>query len=301
MLQCGWQREATALVVGRFKNPRDFKNVKSLPVDYKNAARAWMTSDLFKEFLRAWDVKLRLKNRHVLLLLDRCSAHPVTLSPPLANIKLQFLQANATSVLQPLDQGIIRSMKVHFRTKLVQYLLFRLENLDTTKLAKIDLLKAIHYIASLWDAVSQETIAACFAKAGVTQDCAAVRESGDVGIIDDEDFELLATRMGLDMPCTFGDFLDIDSEEPTSGLLSDKICEHVSDASETQREVEVEKSEEPQEHHKHSDVVSALNVIRRALNDKDAAEDEHKMLGKIENCLTYRPKIVQTTLLQHFR
>jgi hypothetical protein len=49
------------LVIGKSKNPRCFKNVKSLPVRYSANKNAWMTSDLFEAELRHWDRELRLQ------------------------------------------------------------------------------------------------------------------------------------------------------------------------------------------------------------------------------------------------
>jgi hypothetical protein len=45
------------LVIGK-SNPRCFKNVKRLPVDYKSNRRAWMVSEIFEKFLRDWDKEL---------------------------------------------------------------------------------------------------------------------------------------------------------------------------------------------------------------------------------------------------
>jgi hypothetical protein len=51
------------LVIGKSKNPRCFKNVKSLPVRYTANKKARMTSDLFEAELRHWDRELRLQKR----------------------------------------------------------------------------------------------------------------------------------------------------------------------------------------------------------------------------------------------
>lgn len=40
------------LAVGHAANPRCFKNVKKIPVDYQANRKAWMTSELFKDWVR---------------------------------------------------------------------------------------------------------------------------------------------------------------------------------------------------------------------------------------------------------
>ena len=64
------------LTIGKFENPRCFKGIKSLPVTYKANKRAWMTSQIFIEWIRTLDRKLTRQNRQILLLVDNCSAHP---------------------------------------------------------------------------------------------------------------------------------------------------------------------------------------------------------------------------------
>ena len=39
------------LLIGKFANPRCLKNVHSLPVTYKHGKKAWMTSQILKEWL----------------------------------------------------------------------------------------------------------------------------------------------------------------------------------------------------------------------------------------------------------
>lgn len=142
------------LVIGKSANPRCFRGVKSLPVDYKSNRRAWMTSAIFETMLRAWDRKL---HRKILLLVDNCTAHPKIEN--LRNIQLEFLPPNVTSVLQPMDQGIIRSLKSHYRKLLVRRLV---QDLEEEKHSKISLLDAINYIHKAWSLVEIKAIKNCF-------------------------------------------------------------------------------------------------------------------------------------------
>lgn len=101
------------LVIGKSQKPRCFKNIKKLPVKYRANKKAWMVSDIFEKELKLWDEELAKKNRKICLLLDNCTAHPHVNG--LKFIKLVFLPANTTSVLQPMDQGVIRSLKCCYR------------------------------------------------------------------------------------------------------------------------------------------------------------------------------------------
>jgi hypothetical protein len=62
---------------------------------------------------------MRRQRRQILLLVDNCSAHPPTSADRLTSIKLSFLPPNATAVIQPCDQGIIRNLKGHYRSQVV--------------------------------------------------------------------------------------------------------------------------------------------------------------------------------------
>lgn len=76
-----------------------------------------MTSDIFDNWLRDWDRDLMKKKKKILLLVDDCVVHPK--ASDLKSIMLTFLPPNTTSVRQPMDQGIIRSLKNNYRKILV--------------------------------------------------------------------------------------------------------------------------------------------------------------------------------------
>lgn len=67
-----------------------------------------MTNAIFIKYLTSLDVNLRETNREILLLVDNCAQHP-DISSSLTNIKLAFFPPNTTSILQPLDQGVIKN------------------------------------------------------------------------------------------------------------------------------------------------------------------------------------------------
>jgi hypothetical protein len=149
-------------VIGKSKNPICFKNVKSLPVRYSANKKAWVTSDLFEAELRHLDRELQLQKRKIMLLVDNCPAHAVLVK--LENIKLVFLSANTTSVLQPMDEGVTRSLKCPYR-KLV--LLRMIECIEKKQDLAITLLDAIQCSENAWRRVTDRTIRYCFRRAGI--------------------------------------------------------------------------------------------------------------------------------------
>lgn len=103
------------LFIHRSQTPRCLKGIlkSSLPVWYYWNAKAWMVRSIFGHYLNRLDSMMRRANRHILLLADNAASHkPEEVINNLTNIKLHFLPPNTTSVLQPLDQGIIYSLKV---------------------------------------------------------------------------------------------------------------------------------------------------------------------------------------------
>ena len=133
------------LVIGKSHNPHCFKGIKKLPVEYCANANVWMTSVIFKKWLVKWDNQL---TNNIVLLVDNCIAHAVNVT--LNHIKLIFLPAN-TLLLQHLDQGIIQSLKAHYRREMRANVLEQIEDvkkMSANNLAKkTNLLEALHLSA----------------------------------------------------------------------------------------------------------------------------------------------------------
>ena len=98
-------------VIGKSKKPRCFRNVMQLPCRHRAQKKSWMTGVLFEEWVRKLDLSFRAQSRKAALLIDNCPAHLEIKN--FTSISLLFLPPNRTSVLQPMDQGVIRSLKVH--------------------------------------------------------------------------------------------------------------------------------------------------------------------------------------------
>ena len=91
--------------------------MESLPVGYTNNKR--MIGKLFTKwwFHRDFvpEVKWYLRSKGLpskAVLLDNAPSHPKELTPHDGGIRCELLPANTTSILQLMDQGIIKTVKV---------------------------------------------------------------------------------------------------------------------------------------------------------------------------------------------
>lgn len=155
------------VVIDKSQNSRCFKEVKTLLVDYKANKSAWMTAKMFKDCLFNWDKE---HNRNILLLIDNYPAHIIDCIN-VRYIKVIFLPANTTSIIQPCDQGIIRTFKAYYRSAIRGKVLTVIDNslqdasrsFRANDIAKnITILDAIHLVKEARSKVSAETIRNCF-------------------------------------------------------------------------------------------------------------------------------------------
>lgn len=214
------------LVIGKSQYPRCFKRVRSLPVDYKSNRRAWMTLEIFEEWVRSWDRELTKEKKMILLLVDNCPAHIEI--QDLKNITLVFLPPDTTSVLQPMDQGIIRALKTNFRKNLVLKLIANVDERSNSdeKHYQISVLDAILMIYDSWSRITQQTIFNCYKHAGFSRmdgNCS----SKSIDLNSEEENVALSTwvrNMDLQLSVTeeeLEQYVDIDNNVTTCKDLSD--------------------------------------------------------------------------------
>lgn len=101
--------------------------------------------------------------RKILLFFDKALVHLIDLK--LFNITVVFFPSNTTSIVQLLDQRIIRAFKAYYRSRLVKRIISRCEVVSTPNQVLITPLDAVHWIAAAWNEVTQPTIINTFRKA----------------------------------------------------------------------------------------------------------------------------------------
>jgi DDE superfamily endonuclease len=212
------------LVIGKFLNPRCFKNInrKNLGVVYEANTKAWMTGIVFERWLKAFDLKM--VGRKVILLMDNAPSHIVD-TVNLRNTTIHFLPPNTTSRIQPMDAGIIMSFKRHYRSQFVKWLLNRYESGINEN--KMDVLTAIQFSVNAWNDVSSTTIFNCFRHTNILPTTMETNnnEEEELFIGHNELMNELYTNIGalrLQNPMEVDDFINYSEENAVDELLTDQ-------------------------------------------------------------------------------
>lgn len=211
--------QCTPFVVGKYKKPRAFKGLTNLPVHYDAQRSAWMTAELFKYWffhLFVPQVKNNFKELNLpeeskaVLLLDNCRAHPPASELVSGQIFATFLPANVTSLIQPLDQGVIQNFKSFYRSSFIQSLL----NSDCSVMEfqkKFNIKDAVFATALAWSQVKKVTLQRSWRK---LWPCAATVDEEE-NAITDSCSEVLDT------------IKDAPSDNPLNSLSQDEMMEWV--------------------------------------------------------------------------
>ena len=160
------------LVIGKFKNPRALKNVQHLPVWYDAQGNAWMTAVCFSDWFHHYFVpcvKANLQKEglpldsKVVLLLDNCRAHPPASELVNGNIFVVYLPPNVTSIIQPMDQGVIQKFKTSYRASFTRDLLSSPLSVPDFQ-RNFNIKDAIFMAALAWQDVKPTTLQRCWRK-----------------------------------------------------------------------------------------------------------------------------------------
>jgi len=114
-----------------------------------------------------FDDMMRKQKRKVCLHLDNFSGHYVSYEP--TNVELIFFKPNLTSWVQPLDAGIIRCFKAHYRRRFCQEALKR-DSSGEADIYSFNLLETLHMACNAWDDVTAQTIKNCWNHADIQRD-----------------------------------------------------------------------------------------------------------------------------------
>ena len=130
-----------------------------------------MTGVLYGEWVRNWDDELRLQGHTILLLQDNCTGHIVP--EGLTNIRIENFSANLTPHVQPMDAGIIRCFKAHYRARYIHRAIDRYDGgITPSEIYDINQLEGMRLAQMAWNEVDAATICHCWLKAGILPESA---------------------------------------------------------------------------------------------------------------------------------
>jgi hypothetical protein len=151
-------------ILGKAAKPRWLAR-KPDDVGYSGSSKGWMSSEIFRRWLKSFDKQMAAADRHVLLLVDNASSH----EPPeeaLEHVRLEKLPPNTTAAIQPMDQGVIACIKNHIMDAKTEAVMQRFLAGDEDA-HKIEMVEAIQWCKDAWDKVTPETIQNCWKHSGL--------------------------------------------------------------------------------------------------------------------------------------
>ena len=237
--------------------PRCFKGVQHLPCEYRHNTKAWMTSVVFEEWLLCLERRMKAEKRRILLIIDNCSSHNCV-PRHLEHVKVLFLPPSTTSILQPLDQGIIHAVKQHYRARVVRRMLC---NTALERDINVNILEAMQMFSAAWRALKEEIIANCFRKAGVVYAEDDITESE---VLDDaeteENWKRLCEKLDVPTSVNLTDYVNVDCDVIVQKeITDDEIVADIMSAG-NPCDDEVEEENVPQSDRQSLTLVQATNM-----------------------------------------
>ena len=178
-------------VIGKSKNPRVLKGVNidaTFNIQYESQKCAWQDGSTMIRLFHRIDRAARLQQKTFYILLDNCSSHLYAarmLDPngsvddgfKYNNLVIAFLPPGSTSECQPLDQGIIRSLKAGYRRAMLRTLLDQYDAWQLQRVPKSTDLFPVHshthmrnvlnWLKGAYNELSENVIQRCFVKSNV--------------------------------------------------------------------------------------------------------------------------------------
>ncbi|XP_063226872.1 tigger transposable element-derived protein 7-like [Bacillus rossius redtenbacheri] len=163
----------SSVVVGKSRRPRKLKDMTDLPVHYTSSKNAWftqaITGDWFhKQFVpevkkfQTEVLDINPEDVKALLIVDNAPSHPDTekMCSQDGKIKCLALPPNTTSLIQPMDQGIILACKRIYKKKLPEDKEDDTRGMRTLQnIRNYSIRSAIFNWASAWKEIKTSTLA----------------------------------------------------------------------------------------------------------------------------------------------
>ena len=260
-----------------------------------------MTGDIMDTVLKNINQQLKCNRRSVLLLLDNAGCHPPELKDKYSNIKLVFLPPNTTSKLQPLDLGIIKNFKIHYRKLLLKFIVAKIDQhaLASEVTSTVNILQAVRWLAEAWKQVSGETIKKCFRKAGILNEDLELRslplidqdpfvDCDELENTEDSELAGLISRVQLQDACSADEFIEGEDLIPICPEMTDESWEErfFADLAPSPKRLNKEDDDSEHDPEDDSDVGEEEESVQQTSKVKsysDAVESLEDVLKFLEN------------------
>lgn len=293
------------LVIGKSAKPRCFKNVdlNLLPVHWESNKKAWMTGKIMEKWLLQFNHRMKQQNRKILLFMDNATSHT---HMQLSNIQLAFFPPNTTSVLQPLDQGVIYMVKMHYRKRVLARLCREMDSVENvSELNKaINVLDAVQWLASAAKAVTSTCVSGCFRKAAFKFGATEIESEPEPV----PDLSPLLRQIGADM--SPDEFICLDNSVETE----DDSMDMVGNGQAAEVESDVEESSQSQSFDSQStnDVLEVLTTkqmlsFAERIRSSALVKGDTALLNNISGCIMHLEEVAskktpkQTQIADYFK
>lgn len=180
------------LVVGKYNSYRSFRNyfpeepsdpvsqsqlgdkmAQRFGISYHSNRKAWLTSNLFHDWLARWDKRLMADNRKIWIILDDSCSHRI-INPHLKNIQLVYTSANSRFL--PFNWGVLDEFKTRYRIQQYQALIDLQRTLEkktnrrmfiTFEQSQLTMSNAFKFIKRAWKDIPVQTIRANWKSSGI--------------------------------------------------------------------------------------------------------------------------------------
>lgn len=304
------------LVIGKFRSPRCLHHINKdlLLCLYRHSKNAWMTAEIFSEWFHktfVTAVRQHLRSQKLeekaVLLLDNCPAHPpaASLRSKDGKIFVKYLPPNTTSLIQPMDQGIIRAVKIHYSSAL-QLAASEDQRPAPEFLKTVTVKMAIAFLAQAWDRITKVTVRNCFIKGlGPIIDESTKEDDFDfLGFTEEE--VAAATRKVEEETKDLHGYVELHSGLDTAQPLTDDelLAQAAADEQEAEEEEEEEECGPPPKKMTAAEAAEGMEKAIAYLEQRQGNEHELKLF-QAQNLLQFfkeeqRKNLRQRTVAEMF-
>lgn len=271
------------MLIGISANPHCWKK-RNVPARYYNSKNAWMTTTLFVEwydkiFIPSVEAHQEKRERisKVLLILDNAPVHPAakTLERQGGRFQVQYLPPNVTSLIQPMDQTVIASLKRNYRRMILADLIRKDDEIPISRkdfLTQYKLKDALYNIETSWDAVKNSTLQASWSKLRGKEDEVPVYE------INEDEWQYLQWFLCDEDDQGYEDLNDDDLIEEVIGEADEEQDENIVNETTNDLEIKVTAKE-------------AADGLKAGLSWLNSLEESHFYDKLRLSCLDFATKV----------